>query len=291
MEQRFVMLLMTALAVSVSAQQNESADTLLVADKAEQVTVASTENGVVVTINNYDGKATDYIYSSQVTDSTVVNEEWILNIPGFVKKTRRNKGDTYAVSYGIYMGFINTFDTPDNLNLAAGRSIEWGMLNLLGWEYRPWRNGPRWSAGLGFGFKSYRTHKGGTRFYKNSDGDFVVDDYPDDTYGRHSRLQIFHLNVPLMMTQRVYRGWGVRLGAVFNFNLHASANSCYDYDGIEVKESYKRLQQRKVTVDFMAAAGLIGSFAVYVKYSPVSVMKSGCGPEIKSFSFGVMLPM
>ena len=96
MEQRFVMLLMTALAVSVSAQQNESADTLLVADKAEQVTVASTENGVVVTINNYDGKATDYIYSSQVTDSTVVNEEWILNIPGFVKKTRRNKGDTYA---------------------------------------------------------------------------------------------------------------------------------------------------------------------------------------------------
>ena len=39
MEQRFVMLLMTALAVSVSAQQNESADTLLVADKAEQETM------------------------------------------------------------------------------------------------------------------------------------------------------------------------------------------------------------------------------------------------------------
>lgn len=291
MKKRFAMLLMAASAVAVSAQQTEPADTLLVADKAEQVTVTSTGKGVVVTINNYDGESTDYVYRSQVTDSVSDNDEWILNIPGFVKKSRRGYGGTEEVSYGIYMGFINSFDTPDNLNLAMGRSIEWGILNLLGWEYRPWRNGPRWSVGLGFGFKSYRTHKGGTRFYKNSDGDFVVDGYPDDTQGRHSRLQIFHLNVPLMMTQRIYRKWGVRLGAVVNFNLHASANSCYDYDGIEIKESYKRLQQRKVSVDFMASTGMIGIFSVYVKYSPFSVMKTGCGPDIKSVSVGVMLPM
>ncbi len=291
MEKRFAMLLMSVAAVMVSAQSPEPVDTLLVADKAEQVTVTSADNGVVVTITNYDGKDMDYVYRSQMTDSAADKDEWILNIPGFLKRPRLYRTDTEAVSYGLYFGFINALDTPGNLDLATGRSIEWGMLNVLGWEYRPWRNGPRWSAGVGFGFSIYRTHKGGTRFYKNSDGDFVVDGYPENTQGRHSRLQIFHLDVPLMMTQRLYRKWAVRLGAVVNFNLHASANSDYDYDGIEIKESYKGLQQRKVTVGLMGAVGMTGNFALYVKYSPMSVMKSGYGPEIKSLSFGLILPM
>ncbi len=281
---------------TASAQETAPADTLIVADKAKNVVVMQTDEGVKITISGYGDKLdTDYTYSSSAhrPDSTE-SDIWDLRL----LKAPSADGKWRPILGRLYIG--GTINTDGPIDVAFWRSFDVGMQNLIGVEYTPWRMGPRFSIGAGWGYRRVSTHKDTTKMlYLKEDGEITLEPSIANTNSQISRIDIFHLDIPVMITQPFSKHWAISAGAIVNFNTYVTAMSKYKVlgdnefgleSGHKVEESYKHLHQRPVTVEFNAAIGYLDGMALYVKYSPMPVFKDGKGPKFKTLSFGVMLP-
>lgn len=289
-----------ALIMVTQSFAQETADTIFVTPKASEITVIEKDDGITIKIEGYnDLKDSEFIYraSSEESTSSFISFNDITTLFGR-KKNDSNYHKWSAILNGLYLGFNNGMDTEMDIDL--GRSTEFGILNLVAAEYRPWISGPMFSLGVGFGWKNYVTKKGRNRFYKSDEGYLISAPYPDVSLGFRSTLRIFHLDVPFIIKQMIDNHWAISVGGIVNFNLDARASSRYRIlgsnsqgriqEGKSVTEKYNHLQQRRVTTELLMALGYSEAFSVYVKYSPMSVMKKGEGPHLESWSFGVMFP-
>lgn len=290
-----------AIATATCLSAQEPVDTVLAAPKAKEVTIIEKGDGITVLVKGYnDTEDGELIYrtNSGPSASFPVMFNDLPAMFGGRKDSTSCSNRWNAIFSGIYLGFNNGMDT--DMDIDFGRSTEFGILNLVAAEYRPWRYGPRFSLGLGLGWKNYVTKKGRDRFYKSSDGKLVSAPYPDGTIGFRSTLRIFHLDVPFLIKQTIDRHWAISVGGIVNFNVDARASSRYRTiegnpdlmiaSGKSVTEKYNHLKQRLVTAELMFAIGYNNALALYMKYSPMTVMKDGEGPRLKSWSLGVMFP-
>lgn len=91
-----------------------------------------------------------------------------------------------------------------------------------------------------------------------------------------------------MLTHKTKRNFNFSLGAIVNFNTHASLKTRYKLDGNEYKLTDSNIHQTPVTVDLQAAVGY-KTVGFYVKYSPCKVLDSTYGPEFSALSVGIVL--
>lgn len=292
----------TAVILAISLYAREKVDTILVAPKAKEVVVIEKNDGTTVLIKGYnESEDSELIYrtNSGISSALPIAFNDVSSIIRGKRGGCRSHDTQWDATFsGIYLGFNNGMDT--DMDIDFGRSTEFGILNLIAAEYRPWRTGPRFSLGIGFGWKNFVTKKGRNRFYKSSDGKLVSAPYPDGTIGFRSTLRIFHLDVPFLIKQMIDRHWAISVGGIVNFNVDARASSRYRTiednpdlmiaSGKSVTEKYNHLRQRPVTADIIMAVGYNDALALYMKYSPMTVMKDGEGPRLKSWSLGVLFP-
>ena len=274
-------------------------DTLIVVENAKNITVAKTADGLKVNISGFgdDGEGVyNYISSTPASDSTSANESGLWNLRT-LKAPNKDAKWSCRVMECFYLG--GSIDLNGPMDLAYWRSFEVGTLYVVGAKYTPWKRGPQFSIGAGIGYKRFSTHKDTDRiFFRGADGRIDVKPSPQNTTDQTSSVDIMHLDIPFMITQPIYKDWGFSVGAVASFNTYLIGSTKYKVlgenefglrPGTKVEETYKHLNQRPVTVDFIASVGYIGGVSFYAKYSPMSVFKDGMGPKFKTLSLGFII--
>lgn len=266
-------------------------DTLIVIKHPEKVTIQKGKDRFGIEIEGREGES-DFRYSHKMevaSNSSVITEEqnpnWDFKIPFLNKKEK--KRSTNEIRFGSFgFGWVNAVNVAEGLNVDMGSSYELMIDHLLSWKYDPWYSGTSFSIGFGLNWKNYRM-TGGTRFIKEG-AKIVLGDYPEGADIKFSRIKVFSLTVPLMVSQVLSRKISLSVGPVVNFNTHASMKTRYTLNGKKEKLTDNNIHQNRVTVDLMALLN-IKSVGLYVKYSPTNVLDTEYGPKFKSLSTGLTL--
>ncbi len=125
----------------------------------------------------------------------------------------------------------------------------------------------------------------------NGEGGIKPDVYPEEVEPRSSRIKVFSLGIPLLISQKFGRsGMGVTAGAILNFNTHASLKTDYrTANGNEIEEYAEGFHHRRITVDLFGCLQFWKSCGLYVRYSPQSVLQGHNSPQFRPLSAGIML--
>ena len=287
-------------AVPVLTAQTEPTDTIRVIDNADQILITRTANNTSVKafIPTNEGATSFKIYEYNITveekadtaSEETISENIFADFPFLTnrKKQRATEGHFKPKRYvtacrNIYWGWNFAYDGKSGLK----NSFEVGVAEFLGIDWKPWRQGPDFRVGLGFGMKRFLAADN-LMFGKSGDRLVLLPAVPDACDVKaHWDVWTFHL--PLMVSQSIYKDFGVAFGAIVNFNTYSKAWSQHEINGVRYRETFKGLQQRLITTELIGIIGIREGIGFYAKWNPVPLMRPCFGPEFKSWSMGVSL--
>lgn len=177
-------------------------------------------------------------------------------------------------------------DSPAmNANMWKSNELTWAI--ILGVKMTHGRHSL--ASGLGVDWRNYVT-KGDMYFHKADDGKITLMPYEADSRKHRSRIKTFSLQVPLLYGISFGRGGNCQfnLGPILNFNTGGSIKTQYKLDGRDYSVKTGHIGQRPVTVDIFGEIKY-KAFGIYVRYSPMSVLKTSAGLDFRSISTGIML--
>lgn len=145
------------------------------------------------------------------------------------------------------------------------------------------------SSGLGFNLKNFHL-KNGNYFHKESDGKISILPFSNNEEKGVSNLSVFSLQMPILYDIRLSRSgsFGIAAGPIVNFNVHGELSTNYHHGDTRHHITTVHIGQRPVTVDLMGVVRY-SPFALYVRYSPMKVLKKSAALDFGSFSTGIML--
>lgn len=189
-------------------------------------------------------------------------------------------------SMHLYVGGILPTNVPDKMKFSDRYCMEFNW-TVVQYDYQPKNSKFTLSAGLGFNWRKYELYGHKEMFTKVGD---VVTVVPaganmDDLW---SDIHTTSLSMPLLVKYSFSKDFAISLGGQLNWNYYARIQTSYEH-GDDYTDIYtKDIGQRPFTVDIMGIVHLWG-MGIYCKYSPMSVLKSGRGPEFKSVTIGIRI--
>lgn len=288
--------IIAALTPIFAMAQTAPADTVKVIPNAERISVTMQDNKTVVTalMPTDDGTGSFYKYTYEVTvdkNKRIDANDFILKFP-FMKnnepasdecdnkpfKTRRYFTGMKYVYWGWNFNYDNKAGIKNSFEIAAA--------DLIGIDWCTSRK-TTLGVGLGFGFNRVTTDDK-MLFVKDMDA-LAVASAPDEAEVDFARWDTWRFQIPLMFSQKLAGDFGFGLATIVNFNTYSTATNRYKIDRTRYTETIKGLNQRLVTVDFMATLGFVNGIGAYVKWSPMTAMQNLYGPSFRNFSIGVNL--
>ena len=168
----------------------------------------------------------------------------------------------------VYVGIDIPVGVPDGIDFAPFRSWEIG-LTVAQYEY------------------TLKNSKSGHDKMFAKVNDIVgVYDRKGDMSELASRISTCSLSLPLMVKQSFNKDFAISLGAQLNWNFYSRVNNYYEENDNEIDIQTKKIGERPITIDVLGMLHF-GDFAVYCKYSPMSVLKKDKGPDFKSLAVGI----
>lgn len=291
MKTRF--LLATGMLIAASTMTaKEKNDTIAQVEKPGVVRIISSDSKKRIIVEGREGQS-DYRldYESSVSEIPVdsVDDMWAFNLP-FTKtagqnKTRRRSNPSIDAFCDLYAGGVIPTEADRGFSRAGW---EIGMLNLVKAEWRLSRQGTALTLGIGWQYRTFNIGDGmilsrgeGGRLDLNP----IVGEY-DRT---RSRINYFAIQIPLLLSQKIYRAFTIELGGVAMFNTYTTGSSSWEKDHVSSKAGIKDLHQRLLTVDALARIGWRDNLAFYVRYSPMSQFKPHHGPQYDSVAIGMSI--
>lgn len=302
MKKQVLIALVLSTAPSLIAQHVGPTDTVKIIEKASEVVITRRDNNTYIHAIIPDEQGTSFqTYDYKVTvnerpDSTTekIAENIFSGLPFVNDKKKKQpeasnnafKSQRYITGIrNIYWGWNFAYDGKEGLK----NSFEVGVAEVIAIDWKPWRNGPDFRVGLGFGMKRFLAADNLT-FGKQGDR-LVLQPIEPDAHDVKGRWDVWSFHLPLMMKQQIYQNLEVAFGTLVNFNTYSKAWSQQEIDGVRYRTKFKGLQQRLMTCELIGIIGLGGDFGFgfYAKWNPVPVMKSCFGPEFRTWSMGVSL--
>ena len=158
-------------------------------------------------------------------------------------------------------------------------------LTVAQYEYTPKNSKTTLSAGIGVDWRNY-TLSGHDKMFAKVNDVVGVFDRKGDISELASRISTCSLSLPLMVKQSFSKDFAVSLGAQFNWNFYSRLNNYYEEGDHEIDDQTKKIGERPITIDVLGMLHF-ADFAVYCKYSPMSVLKKDKGPDFKSLAVGI----
>ena len=183
----------------------------------------------------------------------------------------------------LYVGVDIPVSAPDGVDFAPFRSWEIG-LTVAQYEYTPKNSKTTLSAGIGVDWRNY-TLSGHDKMFAKVNDVVGVFDRKGDISELASRISTCSLSLPLMVKQSFNKDFAISLGAQLNWNFYSRVNNYYEENDNEIDIQTKKIGERPITIDVLGMLHF-GDFAVYCKYSPMSVLKKDKGPDFKSLAVG-----
>ena len=184
----------------------------------------------------------------------------------------------------LYVGVDIPVSAPDGVDFAPFRSWEIG-LTVAQYEYTPKNSKTTLSAGIGVDWRNY-TLSGHDKMFAKVNDVAGVFDRKGDISELASRISTCSLSLPLMVKQSFNKDFAISLGAQLNWNFYSRVNNYYEENDNEIDIQTKKIGERPITIDVLGMLHF-GDFAVYCKYSPMSVLKKDKGPDFKSLAVGI----
>ena len=122
----------------------------------------------------------------------------------------------------------------------------YGDAECPGLEFRP-VVGAHQRHGAPFGIDSYKVAK--TEYPDKFGCEQAILPVTTDATDVKSRWEVFTFHFPLMVSQKIYRNFGIAFGTLLNLNTYSTACTQMKIDGIRYKETFKGLQQRLFTAE------------------------------------------
>ena len=183
----------------------------------------------------------------------------------------------------VYVGVDIPTGAPDGVDFAPFRSWEVGF-TVAQYEYTPKNSRTTLCAGIGFDWRNY-TLSGHDKMFVKANDIVGVYDRKGDMSELASRISTTSISLPLIVKQSFSKKFAVSLGAQFNWNVYSRVNNYYEEGDHEIDDQTKKIGERPITIDVLSMLHF-GDFAVYCKYSPMSVLKKDKGPDFKSLAVG-----
>lgn len=301
---RPIILLALALGMAPAlAAQTEPTDTIKIIDNAESVVITRQNNSTTIKAFMRDSENTPsmkiYTYKVTVEERSDTNtcEEFSENIFSslpFIADKHKKRAATHpgrkfrpkrnvTAMRNIYWGWNFAYDGKAGIR----NCFEAGVADVIAVEWKPWRQGPEFRIGAGFGFKRFRTADN-LVFTKEGDR-LAFREADNEATDIKSHWDVWTFHVPLMMSQRICNKFGVAFGTMLNFNTYSKAQTQMEINGTRYRETFKGLQQRLFTAELVGIIGFRGIIGCYAKWSPMPVMNTCFGPEFKNWTLGVSL--
>lgn len=277
---RIKLLSIIAFMASICCGAQERTDTVKVIENAAEVNIVKRQGSIKVIVADRAGNQ-EYEYEyADMRSMTPIDRDWMPSLP-FLNQNNRNKKVKSVFFGNTYTGVsVPTDETP-----GLAPSIEFGISNLMGISYSPTRQGFSINVGIGAGYRILTLSNGKILACDNRILSTVT--APEGSTDLKSRIRSFSIHIPVMLTQQIYRSFGVSAGAIVMMNTYTTATSSYTTGNVTHKEIYKGLHQRFLTVELMAAIGSVGNAGLYVKYSPMEHFYKNYGPKYKTISAGI----
>lgn len=281
--------------MAVTAAYATDNDTIVV-KKPQTVTIITNDSLQSIHVKGKeDDSHFDYQHTIQLVDSNYVSTEvynknlWEL-IP-FGKKDNGKRGTLeFAIIAGLNVGFTTAVGANSGVSVPVGPSWEF-MWEIARISYRPWKERYHYfNVGFALDWRNYRMTDY-SRFTEYPDGKIAVEEYPQGSNPKFSRVKVLSLSVPITYAFFPWKKSFVRgfeVGPVLNFNTYGSIKSRYTLNGEKQKDFTKDIHRNPFTIDIMARLRMKG-IGVYVKYSPSNVLDTNYGPKFRSLSFGFYL--
>lgn len=285
-----ISLIFTAITVAtMTASAVESGDTVATVDQPVIVRIINSGNNKKVTVEGCAGQP-DYrleyesSIKSESTDS--IDEPFIFNIP-FKRTTEEKKRNNPSIDCfnDIYAGAVISTESDRGFSRTGW---EIGMLNLVRADWRLSSCGTYLSLGIGWQYR-HITIGDGMMLDRDQNGTLLVEPIAESYHKVKSSLKSFAIQIPLSLSQKIYKAFTIEVGGVAVLNTYTTGNVSWNEDNVSSKMSVKGLHQRLLTVDAFARIGWRGNMAFYVRYSPMSQFKPHHGPQYNSVAVGMSI--
>lgn len=277
-----------AIVPSLASAQTTPVDTVKVISTAQSVTVTRQDNKTIVTAlipADDAGSIQKYTYEVSVDNNNDVSnfdaDEFRLKLP-FTKtdksepiepksKSKKTRRYVTGLKYG-YWGWNFNYHNKTGIKNA----FEVGVADLIGID---WCTSRKTTLGIGLGFGFNRVTTADKMLFVKDGDALMVAPASSNTEVDFARWDTWRFQVPLMLSQKLSGNFGFGLATIVNFNTYSTATNRYEIDRIRYTETIKGLNQRLVTVDFMATLGFVNGIGAYVKWSPMTAMQNPSVPQ------------
>lgn len=187
---------------------------------------------------------------------------------------------------GIGMGFMNYADANiPNGKLKMSTSHNF-TLNLI--DYHKQIANSNWLLVSGVGMEFSRYHFDTNAALTKVEGTTSFVPAPSGVNYKSNKLLSYYITLPMLLEYQV-SGFHVSGGPVAFFKYYSKSEVEYNENDREVKRSMGRdLNMRPVDLKLRLQVG-IDDVAIYGYYSPLSMFNKGEGPELKTYTIGVMI--
>ena len=139
--------------------------------------------------------------------------------------------------------------------------------------------------GMGFDWRNYRV-TGFKMFSKDERGIITMQDYPEGTEPKFSRIHTFSLSFPLKYYHYFNKKVYFAVGPELYFTPWGSLKTRY-YEGDEKRKiTAGNVHQNRFSVG-VGAEVIVHHVGVYYKYNPFNVLSSSYGPKFSTMTVGL----
>lgn len=273
-------MLAASAAICAFAYATEPCDTVVDVSNAD-VIVSQTDEGLTINVvSNNENDNKTYFYQYNEGETYIVDRTY--NSPATLM-SRHNFSLAFS---GFSIGFNKALDAPSGMGQEMGKSLEISIDQLLSFQWRLPNKRNMFAIGVGLDWRNYRLNN--DKRFVRKDSEVTLEGYAEGENPGDSRLKTFSIQIPISYTYSVNSYVKFGLAAILNANTYGSLKSHYTTTDGTKQERFQKCSSdiRKFTVDFKATVQFCPFVALYCKYSPMDVFKSGRGPEFTPLSTG-----
>ena len=210
---------------------------------------------------------------------------WDFELPGVrVNKSGSSREIKFSLSSSLSFGFITGVNQAEGVNIDMGQSyeIEWG--DVISSQVRVGKK-DFMRIGMGFDWRNYRVTDF-KMFSKDERGVISMQDYPEGTEPKFSRIHTFSLSFPLKYYHYFNKNICFAVGPELYFTPYGSLKTRY-YEGDEKRKiTAGNVHQNRFSVG-VGTEVIIHHVGIYYKYNPFNVLQSSYGPKFSSMTVGL----
>ena len=208
---------------------------------------------------------------------------WDFDLPSLKLKDSSREIEL-SLSSSFSFGFITGINQSKDVSIDMGQSfeLEWGdILHMTA------HIGKKDFVGIGLGldWRNYRVTDF-KRFAKDEQGIISMQDYPEETEPKFSRIHTFSLSVPVKYYHPLSKKVLFGIGPELYFTPHGSLKTRFYEGGEKRKLTAGNVHQSRFSVG-VGTELIINHVGIYYKYNPFNVLQTAYGPKFSSMTIGL----